>query len=222
MEGARMQTGPPIVGMIGIALVISLALLLSRRKAAGESTTRQQLRTIGIGFLIVAVYSAATLLYHAAGPGIDPVLEQIWTLVGFAMTGGAIASAIVHIIMPVERDGAGSPESFGLPPWRFRPAEGFVSTPRPRMFRPLRALACIAALASAPNDALAPFMVFGVFLASEGLAEGWFDPRRWTTVAPLAPRTVATERAEISRIIAQVQRTRPGTGPTPPVPPTTT
>jgi hypothetical protein len=219
MEGARMQTGPPIAVMIGPALVISLWLLLERRKFAGEATTRQQLRTIVTGFGIVAVYYAAILLYHATSPGIDEVIEHIWTLAGITMTIGAFASAIVHIIMPVERDGPGSTESFGLPPVRIRAAKGALSAPRPRMFRPLRALVCVVALASAPNDWLAPFMVLGVFLASDGLAEGWFNPKRWTAVAPYSPRTVATEQAEISRIIARAQRTRTGTDATPPAPP---
>ncbi len=211
-----------MVVMMGGPLLWTLSMLLIARRDRGESTTRQQLRIVVLGFFMYALLVAPWLLYHATGPGIDEVFEHIWTLAGITMTIGAFASAIVHIIMPVGRDGPGSTESFGLPPVRIRAAKGALSAPRPRMFRPLRALVCVVALASAPNDWLAPFMVLGVFLASDGLAEGWFNPKRWTAIAAHSPRTVATEQAEISRIIARAQRSRPGTAPTPPVPPAAT
>ncbi len=217
-----MQISTTIVGMIGPALVLTLAVLVIGRRERGESLLRQQLRTVIFCFAAYALCVAVWLLIRAAGPGVEQLDKHIWTLVGIAITLGAVASAIAHIIVPVERDDAGSTENIGLPPWRLRGSTGDVFAPRPRWFRPMRAVACIAALGIAPSDDLAPIMVMVVLLASDWIANKWLAARAWTAMAASAPRTVASAQSEISRIIAQAQRTRAGTGPTPRVPPTTT
>ncbi len=211
-----------MVVMMGGALLWTLSMLLIARRDSGESTMRQQLRIVVLGFVMYAVLVATWLLDYAAGPVIEGVFRHILWLGGVAMTSGAIVSAIVYVIMPVERDGPGSTESITFPLARLRAAKGDLRPLRPRWFRPLRAAACIAALVIAPTDWLTPLMVIGVLATGEWLADRRFAPKPWTAMAPFSPRNIATEQAEISRIIARAQRTRTGTDSTPPAPPATT
>ncbi len=222
MEGARMEMEPSIVGMIGPALAGMLAMLVIGRRVYGEALTRHVFRAAVCGGVMYALLIATPLLARAVGISSFRVADHAWTLVGIAITIAAISSAIAHIIVPVARDDGGSTENIGVPPGRLWAATGVLSAPRPFWFRPLRAAACIAALCIAPTDRLAPIMVLGVLVASSWIAKRLIDARAWTEMEASAPRTVSTAQAEMSRIIAQAQRTSPGTAPTPPVPPAAT
>ncbi|MFN8729823.1 MAG: hypothetical protein ACK5Z4_08180 [Planctomyces sp.] len=213
---------PSIVGMIGPALAGMLAMLVLGRRVHGEALTRQVFRAVVCGWVMYAVLVAAPLLARAAGISSVRLADHAWTLVGIAITIAAISSAIAHIIVPVERDDAGSTEDIGSSLWRSWGSARDLSAPPPWWFRPMRAVACIAALVIAPTDRLAPIMVIGVLVIGNWIAKKLIDARPWTEMAATAPRTVASAQSEISHVIAQAQRTRPGTGPTPPVPPTTT